>query len=417
MRTRKVVPKLLWSVLASASACMVAAHAAQPFYFGVGTHIGMNKLSATEAMSLYSAGGFNSFRDETFWHRLEAAKGDIKFPASLKDLDQVVTRVSGAGGSPMIILDYGNIFYDLGDITYTDTGIAGFVHYTKFVVSHYKGRVPMYEVWNEWNIGMGSSRKPRTIRPVSSYIDLLRPTIDAVRSVDPSAKVIAGSVAGPDDKWIDEFIAKGGLKGIDGFSVHPYIYQQPKQNRPEDAADWLQRLDAKLTSANKGRPMDIYVTEIGWPNHQGPTGWAPQQTADFYLRFHILARAVPSIRGVWWYELRDGGSDPNEKEHRFGIVDKNLGAKPAFKALKTAVALLPPDAKVTVSQPVKGAFKARIVTSIEQCTAYWSREGQVSVKIPEGDLAGRLVWGTKPQAEASEPAVITESPVIACRPA
>lgn len=389
---------------------------AAPFYFGMGTHIGQNKLNTAEAMSLYSLGGFNSLRDEAYWHRIEREKDQLVYPSSLTDLETTIGRIRKSGGAPMIALDYNNAFYDLGDIPTTDTGLAGFTRYARFVASHFKGNVPLYEVWNEWNIGLGSNQKPRTIRPVADYIRLLRPTMDAVRSVDPSAKLIAGAVAGPDDKWIDEFISRGGLKGVDGFSVHPYVYQRPSgQNRPEDASDWLAKLSAKLTAANQGRPMDIYVTEIGWPNHQGKAGWTEDQTADFLLRFHMLVRAQPTIRGVWWYELRNSGKDPMEKEHNFGLVTKDLGVKPAFKALKVAVSLLSEGSKVSVSNPAKGVYKAQINTGQEQCTAYWAREGQVNYAIPARDLSGRVAWGTLPDEKAEAPTVVTETPLITCR--
>jgi len=398
-------------VVAAATISLSTIGFAMPFYFGMGTHVGQNRMNDTEAFSIYKLGGFNSLRDESFWHRVEIEKGQLEFPKSLTDLDRLVNRTSNAGGSPMIVLDYSNIYYDLGDIPETDTGLAGFKRYAAFTALHYKGRAPLYEVWNEWNIGLGSNRKPRTIRSVDTYIRLLRSTIEAVLSVDAGAKLIAGAVAGQDDKWIDEFIAKGGVKGIDGFSVHPYVYQRPSQNRPEDASEWLARLNSKLTAANQG-PVDIYVTEIGWPNHQGKTGWTEQQTADFVLRFHLLVKAQPAVRGVWWYELRDGGDDPAEKEHHFGLLGKDLHAKPAFKALKVAISLLPDSGKVSISEPAKGVYKASISVGIEQCSAYWSREGQKTFNIPDQDLVGRLVWGSRPGADA----VITETPVVTCRP-
>lgn len=402
--------------LAMAALGMISTSVAAPFYFGMGTHVGQNKMNQPEAMSLYTMGGFNSMRDEAYWHRIEKEKDQLVFPTSLTDLDAVITRIKNAGGSPMIPLDYGNNFYDLGDLPTTDTGIEGFARYAKFVATHFKGRVPLYEVWNEWDIGLGSNRKPRTLRSVENYIRLLRPTMAAVRSVDPSAKLIAGVTANPNDKWVDEFISLGGLKGIDGFSVHPYVYSRPTQNRPEDASDWLAKLSAKLTVANQGRPMDIYVTEIGWPNHQGKTGWTEEQTADFLLRFHLLVRAQPTIRGVWWYELRNSGKDPAEKEHNFGLVTKDLGAKPAFKALRVAVSLLSEGSKISISNPAKGVFKAQINTGQEQCTAYWAREGQVNYTIPARDLAGRLAWGVLPDEKAENPAAVTETPLITCRP-
>lgn len=413
MLHQRIKSALLTLTVAIAS-CNTAS--AAPFLFGAGTHLGQNKINAANALLLYNAGGLNSLRDETYWHRLEVKDGKLEYPNSLADLDDVTTKIKNAGGSPLVVLDYSNNAYDLGDIPTSDAAIDAFARYASFTASHYKGRVQLYEVWNEWNIGMGSNKKPRTIRPVDNYIRLLRSTMKAVRAVDPSAKLIAGGVCGIDDKWIDQFIAQGGVKGIDGFSVHPYVFALPGRNRPEDASEWLGRLNAKLTAANDGRPVDIYVTEIGWPNHVGTTGWSESQSADFLLRFYMLARAQPAIRGVWWYELRDGGDNPLEREHRFGLAGRDQRAKPALQAQKIVGSLLQEPSKVTIEEPVKGVFRARIKSSKEQCSAYWTRDGEVNYAIPASDRAGRLVWGLQPSADSETSYVVTETPFLTCRP-
>lgn len=384
-----------------------------PFYFGAGIHAGQNKISAQETTALMDQAGINSFRDEVFWHRLEVKKGVLKFPDSLADLDKLTTTTNDAGKAPMLILDYGNKFYDLGDIPTSSTAIDGFTRYAKFVAAHFKDRSKLYEVWNEWNIGMGSNQKPRTIKSVKEYINILRPTITAVKDIDPSAKVIAGSVNQTDDKWINDFLAQGGLKGVDGFSVHPYVFTHVQENRPEDISGWLTDLSKRLNAANQGRPMDIYVTEVGWPNQEGATGWSERQAANFLLRLYILSKAQPNIRGLWWYELRDSGDNNNDREHNFGMASKRRGAKLALNAMATAVSILSKSTDIKISQPIKGVYRAAIASPGQQCTAYWTREGSFAYNIPQADLAGDVRWGRLPRTQ--DDANVDETPLITCR--
>ncbi|HEV7715613.1 MAG TPA: hypothetical protein VGO53_08450, partial [Steroidobacteraceae bacterium] len=139
-------------------------HAQTAFQFGVGIHVGQNRnpLQSTEAA--LAQAGFTSFRDEVFWHRLETKPGVLEFPDSLKDLDQLVTDSARQGRRPLLILDYGNKFYDGGGQLSSPQGIAAYARYVRFVVKHFRGRVDQFEVWNEWNIGGGGSAQQRAAR-------------------------------------------------------------------------------------------------------------------------------------------------------------------------------------------------------------------------------------------------------------
>jgi polysaccharide biosynthesis protein PslG len=42
----------------------------------------------------------------------------------------------------------------------------------------------------------------------------------------------------------------------------------------------------------------------------------------------------PWVAGVWFYELQDGGDDPANREHRFGLLRRDGSEKPAGCALR-----------------------------------------------------------------------------------
>ncbi|MEP7246163.1 MAG: hypothetical protein ABI885_21125 [Gammaproteobacteria bacterium] len=335
---------------------MAQAQPRVPFQFGVGIHVGQNKNSLPATQAALTQGGFTSFRDEVFWHRLEKKRGVLEFPDSLKDLDQLVTQSVAAGHRPLLILDYGNPLYDGGGQLSSQEGIAAYVRYVRFVVKHFRGRVDQFEVWNEWNIGGGGTPEQHKARygDPAGYAAVLRAAYAAVKAENPSATVIGGAFAGFDYRWIDAFARAGGFNSLDGFSIHPYVFSGGRTGTPEAAMKRLDELKARLEQLAPGRVVPVYVTEAGWPSHQGSNGVSEETVATYLQRFMLLAKARPWIAGVWWYDLFDDGSDAQDKEHRFGLISQDGTPKPAFRAISRFRSQLispTPQAPTNVSVP------------------------------------------------------------------
>jgi hypothetical protein len=54
----------------------------------------------------------------------------------------------------------------------------------------------------------------------------------------------------------------------------------------------------------------------------------------------LLAKTMPFIKGIWWYDLQNDGPDPREREHNFGLMDHELRPKPAYLALQRISSLI-----------------------------------------------------------------------------
>ena len=57
------------------------------------------------------------------------------------------------------------------------------------------------------------------------------------------------------------------------------------------------------------------------------------------VRSILLFALEPQVKGVWVYELRDGGSDAANREYHFGVVTRDGKPKAAYYALKDLVSL------------------------------------------------------------------------------
>lgn len=389
----------------------------QPFIIGVGTHMGQKLLTSGQAKPLMNAAGSNSFRDEIFWGRIEENKGVLTFPDRYRDMDSLVTTLNKEGGKPIIVLVYGNKFYDDNDGVESDEAIQAFTKYAKFVAQHFKGRVTLFEVWNEWNIGLGSTKKPRTTKSVDTYVKLLDSVYKAIKKEVPEAVVIGGSVAGPDDKWIDKFIALGGLKKADAFSVHPYFYDRTGRTRPEDAIDWLKDLNSKILKANNNQSVPLYLTELGWPNDNVRRllrrRWEPEQTADFLIRFYLQAKSLNYVAGAWWYELVNTGTDSDNKEHNFGMAEKSLKPKPALQAMAVVSKIINQATSLNVSTARNGLYKASIQTAKNgKCIALWTKDHSLTVDFAGESTYKQVLWGVFDHANGR--LRITETPLIMC---
>lgn len=361
MKPRIAVVALLLCLLAEAG------HAQSSFQFGVSTHVGLGRSSFQNTNAAISLAGL-TFRDEVTWSRIELQQGSLAFPAMLKDVDALVTRTAEQGRRPLLILDYGNKFYDAEELITSDAGIAAYARYVRFMVKYFKGRVDQFEIWNEWNIGMGSPTMPRKPGTPQAYVKLLKAAYAAAKEENPAAVIIGGAVAGIDDTWINAFGSAGGFQYLDAFSVHPYEFWRNRTTRPAapliekvsktalrvgdfvlssafgaaafqpiagtpEAA--IAKLDALKTriDAMAAKNVKVYITEMGWPTSDDRYGVSEGVAAAYAQRFFLLARTRPWIAGVWWYGLFDNGADGGDKENRFGLMKIDGAAKPAYRSL------------------------------------------------------------------------------------
>jgi hypothetical protein len=139
--------------------------------------------------------------------------------------------------------------------------------------------------------------------------------------------VIAGGATNSDTRWFEAFAQTDALSAINGVSIHPYNYGKPLWGHtPEAAMEWVDQIEQIMAKAN-GHPVDMYITEIGWPTNT--KDYSEDTVADYLTRFMKLAQVREYVRGVWWYDLVDDGSDLNNREDRFGLFRQDGRPKPA----------------------------------------------------------------------------------------
>ena len=304
------------------------------FTVGACTHFSQGKGILERNLDSLKQAGISSIRDEVSWGAIEREKGKLVMP---DQFDTYVRQAARSGVNVLLILDYANRFYDDGDRPRSPEAIEGFCRYAEFVVRHFGKQVRLYEIWNEWDIGIGLPKKYDKGGSAEDYFKLLKAVYPRIKAIDKDITVIAGaSTSGAVRRgWLEEIVKLGALDSCDAISIHSYNYSEPfPQRGPEACSKWMDGVQEMLRRHNNGRDVLFYVTEMGWPTHVSKHGTDPELSASYLARLYLLARTSASFRGLWWYDFQDDGWNAEYNEDNFGLVRPDLTPKPAYYGLK-----------------------------------------------------------------------------------
>jgi hypothetical protein len=291
----------------------------------------------TEELRLLSDAGIKYLRRDFFWHEIEPEKGNFDFSG----YDRIVDEAQSYGMEFIGLLAYGNSWASAASRKCAESGMSGcifyppdnpddFADFVRETVSHFKGRVNKWEIWNEPNLGINF------FKPFSDpqkYSEILRVGFNEVKSVDPDAVVSFGGVLMPDYE-----IEPSGVEFIDSvFNVmpeagnyfdvlafHPYMYPYPpsippEQESPPSQGSIITMIDSiKENLSDRGAgEKPLWITEVGWPVVKNIT----EELQAAYLIRSLLLSAVKGVEIYCWYTTYDeDGTLFPEAENYFGLI-------------------------------------------------------------------------------------------------
>lgn len=327
--------------------------------YGVNIHANKYNLSADDILKKIQDTGFNSFRQEISWASTEKEPKQFKIQGINVIKDEMINEANNYKIEPILILSYGNPLYNKGDFPVTNDSIEGFVDYASWLAKKYKGKVNTYEVWNEWTLGTGMKNKDN-IPAEKYYLELVIKTSQALKSIDPNIKVIAGSfnplspssrrLKYNDTQWFSNLIDMGILNYIDGVSIHPYSFLNVNMNLRTVEGNYAQviSLEHKIRERAKLKTsFPIYITEVGVSNFLGPGGVSDKSSSDFIIKYTAMISTLPYIKGIWWYDLIDDGINQSEKEENFGFYTNTYEKKYVVNNFKELVEYIKTDSMIS----------------------------------------------------------------------
>lgn len=278
--------------------------------------------------------------------------------------DRVVAATNKAGINVLPIIGYTPTWARLPTCSKSDKcaprDYEKFATFAKAASSRYaKQGIHTWEIWNEPNLAGFWEPAPTA----AGYTELLMLSSVAIKSADPRAVVISGSLAPVDNQpgsvpsldFLNGMYNSGAKDYFDAVGYHPYSYPvTPSQIRDWSGWSMLGELSTSITSimsANGDGDKQIWITEYGAPTN-GPGHVASSEGYNILTHpDHVTeelqaimatdsvtrARRDPNIASLFWYTYKDRSFKTDDNENFFGILRANGTKKPVYDSLKSAI--------------------------------------------------------------------------------
>ncbi len=343
-------------------------------------------FEAAEATSL------TWMRDELLWEHVEAVKGELKLPFNAA----WINKANEQGIKPLVILAFGNRLYSAAKVsqedieqgafancalpvrdgspetTADDEYFEAYIKYVDFISKEMKGKVGVYEIWNEPDI-KGFNAKDAT---ATDYTALLKEAYKVIKKNDPDARV-AGGVLALSSEFLEEMLEAGAGEYMDMLSMHYYLGDSAPEKKARVRLDEKREILKDFGYAD----MPIWVTETGWAN----SNVDEETQAKFIIRNAVLYEDFLLDNGIdgqyITYELHDSNVTGDPYESSLGLVKYDYTLKKSAKAVNTYNKLTA-DKELTSFKETKFLFWTK-----SACTATFTC----------GDKTTLVIWAESPK--------------------
>ncbi len=364
-----VVLLALGAVAAAAARAESLPELAIPNGFGVNIHF----RGEPHDLDLIADAGFKFIRMDLEWSGVEQTKGLYDFEQS--GYDALTKGCTKRGIRILYIVDYSNELYEPDRSVRTEAGRKAFAEFAEAAAKRYAGKAILWEIWNEPNIKQFWRPQPN----IEDYCRLVEETAPRIRKVDPTGLVVAGATSQIPLGWLEDCFKKGLLKWIDVLSVHPYR-SQPPETVIKDYAK-LRGLIKRYAPPGKNTP--VISGEWGYSNVNSDQSRLSEHEQAQYLARMFLINLHQGIPVSIWYDWKNDGTDPNDREHQFGTVGHDLNPKAAYLAAKVLSSTL---AGYSIGQQVDlgsdNDFAFELTKGKSEAIAFWTAAKRHTVTLP-----------------------------------
>jgi Glycosyl hydrolases family 39 len=268
--------------------------------------------------------------------------------------------------------------------------------FVRTLVSRYKDRILVWEIWNEADVPMHWSGS------VQDLVALTRAASEEIRKQQPNAVVIGPNVTGIGLRMLHNFLMAGGGQYVDAVSVHTYLSRAPGQSGT--AVRNLREILKNLGMADK----PIWNTEAN--TSCGTTGpqdqvlsrspcdlSAPEAIAQTYLM-----QAALGVQNISFYTWEGTGNQFGNSS----LVQPDYETPTAEGRTVRELVELMRDASIReVMAVTPGVEMVEITRARQVCRAFWSFTGR-TVPINEPDM--RTGWSKSTTWRAESPSLLDE---------
>jgi len=333
-------------------------------------------------LDLISDAGFRFIRMDLAWEAIERKKGLYEFEKS--GYDALTKGCSKRGIRILYILDYSNRLYEADRSVRTEQGRDAFAAFAQAAARRYAGKAILWEIWNEPNIKQFWSPQPSA----DDYCKLVEQTAGQLRKADPTGLVVAPATSGIPLGWLEQCFEKGLLKHIDVLSVHPYRPQPPETVIPD--YDKLRKLIDRYVP--EGKKIPIISGEWGYSSINWDKSRLSDEQQACYLARMFLVNLYQGIAVSIWYDWKNDGTNPDEREHNFGTVTGDLKPKTAYLVAKALARTLGGyRVQKRLDLPSEKDFALKLSKDNNEAIAFWTVDQQHEVTLPMGPGKALLI--------------------------
>jgi hypothetical protein len=293
--------------------------------------------------------GFSAVRSTMLWEKVEKEVGTYNFTF----YDNILRDIRLSGGRALFVLAYGHPTHTGGQPPRSDAEIEAFARFAAAAAAHYRGAPVDIEIWNEPSFPNFWSPSPSA----EDYGKLLRRSISAIRSVDPSVTIVTGGMPGWGnwEPWpfLRELMRSRAVVGANALGIHPYT--ENKVGDPERRWRHLLRGRRVIQEEMGSQSLPLRITEWGFTtppfdtNGDGHSVQSRHKHAVMVTR-SFLTWLVIGEKHYFYYNLIDKCDDERDIDCNLGLLTFDLQEKPAARALKNLSSTL-------ISRTYKGALR------------------------------------------------------------
>jgi len=291
-----------------------------PEGFGLSIHFTDPQVGGLEKLA---ASGVRWVRMDMVWQETEREAGRYDFSA----YDRFVQALEANHLKAYFILDYWNPLYDQNLSPHSEEARLAFARWAAMAAKRYAGKGYLWELWNEPNGEAFWKPKPKA----SDYAKLALAVGKEFRASGLEGEALIGPATYQVPYgFLKTCFQAGVLEYWSAVSIHPYRWWL----NPETASRSFERVrDLIARYAPPEKKIPVLSGEWGYSTID--LGMNETKQAQLIVRMWLsnLSQGVPvSI----WYDWKDDGNDPKEREHHFGVVHSDLQKeKPSYLAAKT----------------------------------------------------------------------------------
>lgn len=335
-------------------------------HVGVSTHMNRDG-NAKECIDITQKGGLGLVRESVYWRDYEKSPGVYKLNDEVKD---VFEQLSSTDLENVMILYANNPIYDTqaeADSFPSENTVKHFKDYVTAVLNEplikNNPNTHMVEVWNEpdimkyWNTADISASDEQKAK---AYANVLKAAYDAAKEAGDykvGAFCVCNLWGAPGTTFIDYVLNElGGKQCFDNLTLHPYSGVTSDVEIGSNGADrtdprcsqayLINRIKTLITGGKlynyvtgtssiskgeaTGNTYSYSLNDSVWHTEYGISSAIPyggMSTGSDYLQAQIIIRGLNNIRKnnindkIWIYDLVCDGTQPNEEQHNYGIVN------------------------------------------------------------------------------------------------